>query len=368
MPAIDDFTLPRTPNIEAGRALASVLPDLEREPLNWRSQTLSESLSRTSSNLSVGRRAQTRDAGRTEPRSSRTKVGDAQGRVIAAYTAMHGHPLEHDGKLDSAHRTYRWKYSLRATAALLVFVLIVGCVALVVSTWNKGSVVRELEGQSSFGSVTTSDSAAVSPDLPLEEGYDAEVAADAGATLGSGLADADNFSGNLASASASGAGAALSRSGQPANSATVFVHVAGAVRKPGLYELEQAARVHDALVAAGDATSKADLDRLNLAQVLQDGQQIFVPAKGEAVTLSNSSLAGAAVGSQTGGATALINVNLASIEQLDELPGVGPAIAQRIIEFRTENGPFTRLDDLQSVSGIGPALLEKIQPLATTGS
>ena len=127
----------------------------------------------------------------------------------------------------------------------------------------------------------------------------------------------------------------------------VVVHVAGAVKKPGLIRLPSGSRVADAVEAAGGAAKPRDLDSVNLARVLVDGEQILV---GKARSESGS----------TG-----INVNSASAKELEELPGVGPVLAQRIIDWRTANGPFTSVDDLNSVPGIGDSVLANIKPLVT---
>lgn len=127
----------------------------------------------------------------------------------------------------------------------------------------------------------------------------------------------------------------------------VVVHVAGAVKKPGLIRLPSGSRVADAVEAAGGAAKPRDLDSVNLARVLVDGEQILV---GKARSESGSSG---------------ININSSSAKELEELPGVGPVLAQRIIDWRTANGPFTSVDDLNSVPGIGDSVLANITPLAT---
>lgn len=136
----------------------------------------------------------------------------------------------------------------------------------------------------------------------------------------------------------------------PAPTATaVVVHVVGAVASPGVVRLPAGARVVDALDAAGGATGEADLARVNLARVLVDGEQVVVPRPGEAVPVPGVAPA----------ADGLVDLNTASLAQLDELPGVGPVLAQRIVDRR----PYTAVDELDEVSGIGPTLLERIRPL-----
>lgn len=138
----------------------------------------------------------------------------------------------------------------------------------------------------------------------------------------------------------------------------VFVHVAGAVRKPGLYELGPEARVADAIEAAGGALPKAWVDSVNLAQVLTDGMKIEVPLAGEQPAPMGGTTDSAA-------GTALVSINSAGLEELETLPGVGPVTAQAIITHREEAGPFASLEGLLEVSGIGPATFAEIRPHVT---
>ena len=141
----------------------------------------------------------------------------------------------------------------------------------------------------------------------------------------------------------------------------LFVHVVGAVRRPGLYRLPDGSRTADALRRAGGATRKADLEAVNLAAPLADGLQVVVPRRMPAVATG-----GVAGGSETGGSEAAagpVHLNTATLEQLDALPGIGPVTAQKILDYRQEHGAFTSLDDLDAVPGIGPARMEQLRDL-----
>jgi len=159
-------------------------------------------------------------------------------------------------------------------------------------------------------------------------------------------------------AAPSGGTASAPASASPSPEVVVLVDVAGWVRRPGVYEFTEGARVIDAIDAAGGARSGALLEALNLAAPLTDGTQILVPREGQE---------GVAPAPVTGGAVAggLVNVNSAIATELEELPGIGEVIAQRIIDYRTENGPFATVDELIDVSGIGDAILESIRELVT---
>jgi len=150
---------------------------------------------------------------------------------------------------------------------------------------------------------------------------------------------------------------------------TVLVHVVGAVERPGVYTLPQGSRLQDAVLAAGGLTADADAERINLADFVQDAQQIFVPRRGatpppEPTPVSRSgsiNLGTAEVAAQAG----LVNINTATQAELEALPGIGPAYAQRIIAYREAHGPFQRLEDLLEVSGIGPARYAQLEGLIT---
>jgi competence protein ComEA len=140
----------------------------------------------------------------------------------------------------------------------------------------------------------------------------------------------------------------------------VVVHVVGRVRHPGLVTLAAGSRVADAITASGGALPGADLSAVNLARLLVDGEQIHVPKPGEAVPQAPGGAAG-----PSGSAGGLVNLNTADLATLDTLPGVGPVLAQRILDWRAEHGRFSRVDELGEVSGIGDKLLAQLTPKVT---
>jgi len=178
--------------------------------------------------------------------------------------------------------------------------------------------------------------------------------------------------------------------------ATVRVHVAGAVNNPGVYTLPAQGRAVDAIAAASGAAADADLDRVNLAGALSDGVQIYVPHRGETAApaqiqpnggTANAGQGNAANGASQGGASqggtqpqpartltpagsaqkgsTPVNINTATAEELQTLPRIGPAMAQRIIAWREAHGGFRSVDELDAVPGIGPSMLENLRPLVT---
>jgi len=164
---------------------------------------------------------------------------------------------------------------------------------------------------------------------------------------------------------------------------TVRVHVAGAVVHPGVYTVSSSARVVDAVKAAGGATSRADLERINLAQTIVDTEQVFVPFRSTRTTkitvaprlrpsrttvpVSVPTIPGALpiIGVPTTTVTPLINLNSATSDQLDTLPGVGPSTAKAIISYRNRKGPFRKVEDLLNVPGIGPSKVAAIRDQVT---
>ncbi len=148
-------------------------------------------------------------------------------------------------------------------------------------------------------------------------------------------------------------------SASPSPSAVLLVDVAGWVRRPGVYEFREGDRVIDALDAAGGARPGAALDSLNLAAPLADGTQILVPRA------TGAAPSGGVPGITSPGTSSQVNINTASATELETLPGVGEVIAQRIVDYRTQNGPFASVDDLLDVSGIGDATLAEMRDMVT---
>lgn len=197
------------------------------------------------------------------------------------------------------------------------------------------------------------------------------------------LPKADPAAASLPAGGASGTAPPVSpvAGSPPSSTASVAtVHAAGAVASPGVYGVPLGARVSDVVVAAGGPIPEADLDRLNLAAKVADGDRVYVPRKGEPVPLADGGGAagagagaagtggagGAGAGGVSGGAgTSLgpIDLNTATVEQLDTLPGIGPATAQAIVTYRTRHGRFRSVTELLEVPGIGPAKLEAVRPL-----
>jgi len=133
----------------------------------------------------------------------------------------------------------------------------------------------------------------------------------------------------------------------------VVVHVAGAVRRPGLYALAEGSRVSDAVARAGGATAKADTAAVNLAAPLADGIQVLIPSR----------VAGAAGSASGVGVAARVSLSSATLAELDTLPGVGPVTAQKILDHRARHGGFRSVDDLDAIPGIGPARIEQLRDL-----
>jgi competence protein ComEA len=273
--------------------------------------------------------------------------GSARGRIAAAknaaalYASLHGHLPGDGNEFDdenavSGFPARRWALSSRtalvAAGAALVIAVAVGAAAV----WPRSADVETLAlaGPVAAGGVGTSAAGAGTPQPDSGAGGDSAVLA-----------------------------------GASTPDALLVVSVVGQVNSPGLVTLPQGSRVFDAIDGAGGATPDANLAAINLARFVVDGEQIVVPAPGETVIEppGQTGTAGGRAGSGASGSGApgLVNINTADAARLDDLPGVGPALAARIIAWRTDNGPFASVDELDEVSGIGPAIMAKLRDLVT---
>jgi competence protein ComEA len=162
------------------------------------------------------------------------------------------------------------------------------------------------------------------------------------------------------SSKGAGSGGALAVDAQ--GGTDVVVDVAGAVSDPGVYRLPAGARVNDAIQRAGGATAQGEIDAINLAARLTDGQQVIIPvrAKSPAGVAAGSSVTGSAGASSTNPA-APINMGTASVEDLDTIEGIGPVTAQKIVEFRDQHGGVSSVDQLDQIDGIGPATMDALR-------
>jgi len=221
-----------------------------------------------------------------------------------AYEAAHG--LVEDEPVTEP-RAWRWRMNTRVAVTLVATLALIAALALWWPTPPRGTTVA----------------------LPGQDGQ-----AEPGGQL------------ELGGQSEPGGGGAGAGPLAPDVATSVTVHVAGAVMRPGLYDVALGSRVADAIEAAGGALDVHDLDSLNLARIVRDGEKISVGRDAE----------------EAGG---LINLNTASAAQLTQLPGVGPVLADRIVSHREANGPFGSIDDLDAVAGVGPAVLAGLRDAAT---
>jgi len=148
-------------------------------------------------------------------------------------------------------------------------------------------------------------------------------------------------------------GEPTSQSPTEIKSPKIYVHVAGSVKSPGIYQLDSGTRVYDAVLAAGGFTSKANQASVNMARALNDGEQLLISSQSGAQSFENAMV------------SSLISLNQASASQLEELPGVGPALAGRMVDWRTANGGFKAKEDLLNVAGIGDKLFASVKDLVT---
>ena len=143
----------------------------------------------------------------------------------------------------------------------------------------------------------------------------------------------------------------------------VIIHITGAVPRPGVYALPQGARVQDAISAAGGFLAEAEKSQINLAALLEDGEKLDIPyVEGASPVLTTPAPGPSPSPSE------LIDINTASAAELEALPGIGPTTAQKIVEYREQNGPFVSTQDIINVSGIGPGTYERIKDLITVGA
>ncbi|MFP3461497.1 ComEA family DNA-binding protein [Arthrobacter globiformis] len=264
-----------------------------------------------------------------------------------------------------AEPRFRWRLGIRAAALVGVLSLIAGALLW----WQVAANGPEVLPLSSV----THD-AAGKPATSTSDGSGTESSEPGGVGKGTEGKDTDGQDGD-------GDGSDGTKSDGAAGN--VVVHVAGAVKKTGVVRLPRGSRVHEAIAAAGGARPEADLDRLNLATPLEDGQKIYVPRRGapepadttgaappDKTGAAGASGAGGTPANGTGGpagngASGKINLNTATVEELGELPRVGPVLAQRIVDWRTQQGPFKSPEELDAVDGVGPKMLEALLPLVT---
>ncbi len=167
--------------------------------------------------------------------------------------------------------------------------------------------------------------------------------------------DAGGSSGASADSAALGGASTSTTAG-----GSLHVHAAGAVLHPGVVEVPAGSRVTDVVAAAGGPAADADLNQVNLAALVTDGVRIYIPRQGEV----GADIVAASGGADNGGQDAIVNLNEANETELETLPGVGPATAKAIVDYRSEHGRFRSVDDLLNVRGIGPSKLEQIKPHA----
>jgi competence protein ComEA len=259
--------------------------------------------------------------------------------VAAAYAAAHGHPA--DPRVE--HGARRWALTGTTAVVAVVAVLLLGVGVAVLSL--RGDGVEPLPG------VVAGRSSAGDEPVGQPGGGPESPSATAGPVPAAPETDAGPGAGPDSGAAGDG----------------LLVHVVGEVAEPGLVTVPDGARVADVLQAAGGTTGKADLTAVNLARTVVDGEQLYVPKPGEPVP---GPAPGTGVAPDTGAGAAAggtVDINRADAVALEALPGVGPSIAQAIVEWRETNGPFASVDELDDVPGIGPATLDKIRDSARVG-
>lgn len=267
--------------------------------------------------------------------------------------------VAYSGDHEQVERPYR--VAMGAKAALWGGITLI-TLGLLIAAWQ-----LFIAGPES-GRAQTGARAATTRAQSLGTAKSAAVAASAQASARSPAPASGVGNGGAGPASSGGA----TSGGDTAGSGQIVVDVDGAVAHPGLYKLPPDSRVQAALAAAGGLSPQADAHRINRAAKLHDGQKLYVLSQGESTpplaASSGQGCEGQACTSAEGGLSGsdpegqgLVNINTANAAQLTQLPGVGPAIAQKIIDYRTANGPFTSVDDLTKVPGIGAAKLAQIK-------
>lgn len=263
--------------------------------------------------------------------------------AMATYTAAHGDPLTHDavhdGGIAGGRRGARWAVTRRAALAAGAAVAAVAIAA----TLRSGPSVPWVDVPASAAQPVRADGPSAAPTAAGSAPGPGEESSAPGGTTGA-----------CRGAGEPGAG------GAGAGGAAVVVHVVGQVLAPGVVDLPAGSRVAEAIDAAGGAAPEADLGAVNLARVVTDGEQIHVPRPGEAAPAPPVADGGGAAPGE--GDPELVDLNTADVAALDELPGIGPVLAARIVEWREANGPFGSVEDLGEVTGIGPSLLADLRP------
>jgi competence protein ComEA len=266
-------------------------------------------------------------------------------------------------------RRARIHVSWQAVVALIVLAIIAALVfAVRVARAEQSAAPKPATGSTPAGVVGRTVPSAFATTGAASGGRVAGGAPPSGGAKGTSAAGG-TVGGGAAGGGAAGGGAAGGGAGGAPQAAMSMVHVAGQVARPGVVTVAQGARVVDAITLAGGASPGADLQHVNLARLLVDGEQVYVPKAGEAIPAAPGPTAGAAAagrgGSAAGPTSAVVNLNTADASALDGLPGLGPVLAQRIVDWRTEHGRFTSVDELGEVSGIGEKLLSQIRSKVT---
>ena len=271
--------------------------------------------------------------------------------------------VAYSGDHEQVERPYR--VAMGAKAALWGGITLIA-LGLLIAAWQLFIISPE-PNRAQTGAKTATTRA-----QSLGTAKSAAVAASAQASARSPAPGPGGGGAGLASSAGPASSGGATSGGDTAGSGQIVVDVDGAVAHPGLYKLPPDSRVQAALAAAGGLSPQADVHRINRAAKLHDGQKLYVLSQGESGPpqaasggqscegQSCTSAEGGVAGSDTEG-QGLVNINTANATQLTQLPGVGPAIAQKIIDYRTANGPFTSVDDLTKVPGIGAAKLAQIK-------